>query len=88
MAKKLGGKYTRRASPDVKGKYEWAEVKSSADEIPEALRQLAGSLGWAYIVLPKSQHKKALKRLARLKTGLMDYRGNITKPSTRRRQTT
>ncbi len=59
-------------SPDVKGKYGSAEVKSSAAEIPKALRQLAGGSGRAFVVLPKSEHKKALKRLAHLKTGLMD----------------
>lgn len=85
VARKLGGRYTPRSSPDVKGKAGWAEVKSCADEIPEALRQLRGSPSPAYVVLPKSQHKKALERLADLKTGLMDYKGNITKPSTRKR---
>jgi len=53
-------------------------------KIPEALQQLAGGTGPAF-VLPKPQHKKALARLAGLKTGLMDYQGNITKPSTRKR---
>lgn len=85
VARKLGGRYNPRASPDVKGKGGRAEVKSSVDEIPEALRQLAGGSSPAYLVLPKLQHKKALKRLAGLKTGLMDYQANITKPSTRKK---
>lgn len=85
VARKLGGRYNPRTSPDVKGKGKRAEVKSSADEIPEALRQLAGGSGAAFVVLPKSQHKKALERLAGLKTGLMNYQGNIIKPSTRKK---
>ena len=71
-------------SPDVEGKRGRVEVKSSAGEIPEALRQLAGGTGPAFIILPKPEHKKALKRLAGLKTGLMDYKLNIAKPSTRK----
>jgi len=85
VAKKLGGRYVPGRSPDVKGKRGRAEVKPSADEIPEALRQLAGGAGSAFIVLPKSEHKKALKRLADLKTGLMDCQGNIAKPSRRKK---
>jgi hypothetical protein len=85
VAKKLGGRYVPGRSPDVKGKHGRAEVKSSADEIPKALRQLAGGTGPAFIVLPKPQHKKALQHLADLKTGLMDYQGNIVKPSRRKK---
>lgn len=84
VAKKLSGRYVRGASPDVKGKLGRAEVKSSADEIPKALRQLAGGTGSAFIVLPKPEHKEAQKRLRNRKTGLMDYKGNITKRSTRK----
>lgn len=84
VAKKLGGRYMPWTSPDVKGKRGRAEVKSSADEIPEALRQLAGGTGPAFIVLPKPEHKKALTRLANCKTGLMNYQGNIVKQSTRK----
>ena len=85
VAKRLRGRYNPRTSPDVKGNRGRAEVKSSADEIPEALRQLAGGIGPAFVVLPKPEHKKALERLAGLKTGLTDYQGNIAKPSTRKR---
>lgn len=84
VARKLSGRYTPSSSPDVKGKRGRAEVKSSATEIPKALRQLAGGAGSAFIVLPKQQHKGALKRLAGRKTGLMNYQGNIVKPSTRK----
>lgn len=84
MARKLSGWYTPGKSPDVKGIHGCAEIKSAVAEIPKALRQLAGSTGSAFIVLPKSEHKKALERLAHLKTGLMDYQGNIAKPSTRK----
>jgi hypothetical protein len=84
VARKLNGRYTPGISPDVKGKRGRAEVKSSADEIPKALHQLAGGTGSAFIVLPKQQLKDALKRLAGRKTGLMDYQGNIVKPSTRK----
>ena len=85
VARKLRGRYNPQTSPDVKGKGGRAEVKSSADEIPKALRQLAGGTGPAFIVLPKPQRKKAQERLAGLKTGLMDYQGNIIKPSTRKK---
>lgn len=85
VAKKLGGKYNRTTSPDVKGKRGRAEVKSSADEITEALRQLGGGSGPAFVVLPASQQKKALKRMAGLETGLIDYKGNVIKPSTRKK---
>ena len=85
VAKKLGGKYNPRTSPDVKTKRGRAEVKSTANEIPEALQQLAGGSGPAYVVLPRPQHKQALERLEERKTGLMDYRGKIIKPSTRKK---
>jgi len=85
VARKLRGRYNPQTSPDVKGKDGRAEIKSSADEIPKALRQLAGGTGRAFIVLPKPQHKKAQEHLAGLKTGLMDYQGNIIKPSTRKK---
>lgn len=84
VAKQLKGRYRSRASPDVRGQRGRAEVKSTANEIPQALRQLAGGSGPAYIVLPKPEHRKALHRLKGLKTGLIDYRGNIAKPSTRK----
>jgi CspA family cold shock protein len=84
IARKLGVKYRLQASPDVKGKHVRVEVKSSANEIPQALRQLAGGTGPAFIALPKSQRKKAMKRLAGLKTGLMNYQGKVVKPSTRK----
>jgi len=83
VAKKLKGRHNRATSPDVKGKVGRAEVKTSASEISTALRQLAGGTGPAYVVLPKTEHKEALRRLAHLKTGLMNYRGNIVKKSTR-----
>ena len=85
VAKKLNGRYNPTASPDVKGKRGRAEVKSTADEVPKALSQLKGHPGPAYIVLPKPEHKEALKRLSGLKTGLMDYQGNVVKPSNRKR---
>jgi len=85
VARKLRGRYNPQTSPDVKGKDGRAEVKSSASEIPEALSQLGGGSGPAFVVLPKPQNKKALERLAGLKTGVMDYRGNTIKPSTRKK---
>ena len=84
IAKKLGGRYKPRKSPDVKGPGGRAEVKSTAEEISQALRQLGGGSGPAYIALPKLEHRKARQRLSSRKTGLMDYLGNITKPSTRK----
>lgn len=84
VARILKGRYSPSKSPDVKGKRGRAEVKSAAEEIPQALRQLAGGSGPAYVALPKPEHPKALRRLGRRKTGLMDYLGNITKPSTRK----
>jgi hypothetical protein len=85
VARKLHGRYNPQTSPDVKGKGGRAEVKTSVNEIPEALRQLGGGNGPAFVVLPKSQHKKALERMAGLKTGVMNYRGKIIKPSTRKK---
>ncbi len=85
VARKLKGRYNRQTSPDVKGKSGRAEVKSSVDEIPKALRQLGGSSGPAFIVLPSSQQKKALERMRDLKTGLMNYKGKVIKPSTRKK---
>ena len=84
IARILKGRYTPSKSPDVKGKLGRAEVKSTASEIPEALRQLAGGSGPAHVALPKREHPKALKRLSGRKTGLMNYQGKITKPSTRK----
>lgn len=85
IARKLDGKYNRAGSPDVKGRYGSAEVKSTAEEIPEALRQLSGSKGPAYIALPKREHNQAVRRLTGLKTGLLDYQGKVLKPSTRKK---
>ncbi len=84
VAKKLNGRYRSGSSPDVKGKRGRAEVKTSADEIPKALKQLGGGSGPAYVVLPKSEHKEAQRRLKGLKTGLMDYQSNVKKRSTRK----
>ena len=85
IAKRLGGRYNRAASPDVKGRYGSAEVKSTADEITDALHQLSRSKGPRYIALPKPEQKEAIKRLAGLKTGLMNYQGKVVKPSTRKK---
>ena len=84
IARILKGRYTPSKSPDVKGKLGRVEVKSTTNEITEALRQLGGGSGNAYVALPKSEHPKASKRLKGLKTGLMNYQGNIKKPSTRK----
>ena len=85
VARKLGGEYDPKTSPDVTGKGGRAEIKSSVNEIPEALRQLGGSTGPAFVVLPTSQQKKAMERMKGLKTGLMDYKGKVIKPSTRKK---
>lgn len=84
IAKILKGRYVPGKSPDVKGKFGRAEVKSKANEIPEALRQLGGGSGDAYIGLPKPEHPEALRRLRGRKTGLMNYQGKTIKPSTRK----
>ena len=84
IAKIHGCKYRRSKSPDVKCPGIRVEVKSTASEIPKALRQLAGGSRDAYIGLPKREHPEALRRLRGRKTGLMDYLGNITKLSTRK----
>ena len=84
IAKILRGRYTPSRSPDVKGKLGRAEVKSTAGEIPQALRQLGGGSGPAYIVLPKPAHKEAQRLLKGRKTGLRNYQGKIIKPSTRK----
>ncbi len=84
IAKQVKGRYTPNKSPDIKGKLGRVEVKSTANEIPEALRQLAGGSGNAYVSLPKSEHPGALRRLTGRKTGLVDYQGKIIKPSTRK----
>ena len=84
VARKLNGRYRPQSSPDVKGKRGRAEVKTTASEIPQALRQLGGSSGPAYVVLPKSEHREARRRLKDRKTGIMDYRANIKKQSTRK----
>jgi hypothetical protein len=85
VARKLRGRYNPQTSPDVKGRGGRAEVKSSVDEISEALRQLGGGTGPAFVVLPTSQQKKAIERMTGLKTGLMNYKGKVTKPSTRKK---
>lgn len=85
IAKKFGCRYTRSTSPDIKCKRVRIEVKSSANEIPQALRQLSGGKGPSFIALPNAEQKKALGKLKGLKTGLMNYRGKTTKPSSRKR---
>ena len=85
VARKLRGEYDPKTSPDVKGKGGRAEIKSSVNEIPEALRQLGGGTGPAFVVLPASQQKKAVERMMGLKTGLLNYKGKVIKPSTRKK---
>lgn len=85
IVRKLGGQYDPKSSPDVTRGRARVEVKSTADEITEALRQLGGGTGLGYVALPKPEHKKALERLQGLKTGLMDHDGNIVKSSSRKR---
>ena len=85
ISKLVGGEYNPKKSPDVRGGDARVEVKSAASEITEALRQLGGGTGRAYVALPKSQQSRAVKRLEGLKTGLMDFNGNIVKRSTRKK---
>ena len=84
IAKQVKGRYTPSKSPDIKGKLGRVEVKSTANEIPKALRQLGGGSGNAYIALPKPEHSEALRRLSGRKTGLLNYQGKTIKPSTRK----
>lgn len=84
IAKKVKGRFRRGRNVDVKGHRIRVVVKMTADEISEALRQLGGGSGPAYIALPTGEHAKALRRLRDRKTGLMDYTGNIKKRSTRK----
>ena len=84
IAKKVKGRYRPGKSPDVKGPGIRVEVKTTANEISEALLQLAGGSGRAYIALPKPEHKEALKRLKSRKTGLMNLKAKIIKPSNRK----
>ena len=86
IAKRYRGRYRRMASPDVKWPGGRCEVKSNASEIPQALRQLGGVPADGYIALPSSETKRGLKRLKGRKTGLMNYKGNIIKPSTRKKK--
>ena len=58
IANKIGGEYDPTRSPDVRALRGRVEMKS-ADEISEALRQLGGSPGSAYIALPKQEHDAA-----------------------------
>jgi len=85
IADKLHGTYDPTCNPDVKGPKARAEVKSTAAEIPQALRQLSGGKGAAYIVLPATECAEAKDRLKDLKTGIMDYTGKVVKPSTRKK---
>ncbi len=84
IAKKVKGRYILARSPDVKTRRVRVEVKTKASEIPQALLQLAGGSGPAYVALPTSEHPEALKRLSGCKTGLMNYRAKIIKPSSRK----
>ncbi len=56
VVRKLGGRYNPKTRPDLKGKGGRTEVKSSVDEFPDALRQLTGGSGTAFIVLSGSEH--------------------------------
>ena len=85
IARKVNGRYDPKKSPDVRGPIR-VEVKSTADEVSDALQQLGGGAGAAYIALPAKEIPKAKKRLKGLLTGLMDHNGNINKPSTRKRK--
>jgi len=84
IARKVKGRFRRKRSPDVKGPRIRVAVKMTAKEISKALCELGGGSGPAFIALPTKEHPKALKRMSGLKTGLMDYTGNIKKRSTRK----
>ena len=84
FAKKWGGTYDPTCSPDVRGLTWRVEVKSRAAEVHEALRQLSGGTGAAYIMLPQSECGAAEKLLEGQKTGLVNYSCTVVKPSTRR----
>lgn len=86
IASRYHGRYRPTLSPDVRWPGGSAEVKSKADEIPKALRQLGGVPGDGYVALPSSEIKRGLKRLKDRKTGLMNYVGDIVKPSTRKKR--
>ena len=80
VAKRFGGKYDPKRSPDVKAPGRRIEVKSYATEIPKALKQLGnGSATKKYVVLPKPEHGEAKRRLKGTGVGLVDYKGNIVK---------
>ena len=79
-AKRFGGKYDPKRSPDVKAPGRRIEVKSSAGEIPKALKQLGnGTATKKYVVLPKPEHEQAKRALKGTGVGLVDYKGNTAK---------
>ncbi len=86
IARKVGGTYNSKSSPDVKGGKARVEVKSKASEIGKALSQLGGGAGPAFVALPKPALKSGQERIKGRKTGLMDHQGKIVKPSTRKRK--
>ena len=75
IARKVGGTYNPKSSPDVKGQKARFEVKSKASEIGKAPSQLGRGSGRAYVALPKPALKSGQERLKGRKTGLMDHQG-------------
>jgi hypothetical protein len=84
IARKVKGRFRRKRHPEVKGPNIRVAVKMTVKEISQALRELGGGSGPAYIALPTKEHPKALKHLKNRKTGLMNYQGKIIKRSTRK----
>ena len=83
IAKKLGGDYNSKRSPDVRSREKRVEVKSYAAEIPKAMKQLGGGQKKKYVALPQREQAKAKEKLRGSGIGLMNHKGQITKRARR-----
>ena len=83
LAAQRGVPYNKGKGPDIKGPRQVIEVKSTANEVPKALRQLSGSPKPRYISVPNPEVAKVVKRVQNLKVGVMNEQGKIVKPAQR-----
>ena len=86
IAKKRKGEYNPVKGPDIVTQNFAVEIEVDKNKLSEGIRQLQGIKKRAYIAVPDKILKDAIERTKRTTIGVMDERGKILKPSTRKKK--